>query len=176
MEGLATIPHHLKEVGLEKRRRSESRDRSVSRSRKRRRIKEEFSKGDRVSIQNSESGEWTVPGIIVGRRDHNGIDSSSYLIRNQRTNRLISHSEKHIRLLKPSPTSNTSPESLLTDNSPQNSPKTLQNVYSPIVPTPGPTAVSAERAGRGRPGRPSSKRAATLGQPIGKTAPGAGSS
>ena len=96
IEGLATIPHHLKEVGLEKRRRSESREKSVSSSRKRRRTKEEFSKGDRVSVQNSESGEWTVPGIIVGRRDHNGVDSSSYLIRNQKTNRLISRSEKHI--------------------------------------------------------------------------------
>ena len=42
--------------------------------------------------------------------------------------------------------------------------------HSPIVPTPGPTAVSAERAGRGRPGRPSSKRAAALGQHVGKPA------
>ena len=49
MEGLATIPHHLKEVGIERRRRSESRERANSRSRRRR--KEVFKKGDRVTTK-----------------------------------------------------------------------------------------------------------------------------
>ena len=103
IEGLATIPNHLKEVDLEKRKRSESRDKEVSQSKRRRRKKEVFNKNDLVSVQNSETGEWTIPGEVVGRCDHNGISSSSYLIRNKRTGRLISRSEKHIRLWKPSP-------------------------------------------------------------------------
>ena len=58
IKGLATIRHHLKEVKKEKRRRSESRDKMVEYSKRRRREKEELNRGDRVSVQNTDTGEW----------------------------------------------------------------------------------------------------------------------
>ena len=161
IEGLATIPHQLQDVEKERRRRSESRERVVESSRKRKREKEIFEKGDKVSVQNMQSGLWNVRGVISGRRDHQGLESSSYLIRNLSTGRLISRSEKHIRLWKREAAPEDHNHSEHSDNnshSSLSSQKLPQTHIPPIPPiSPGlPTEApdTAERSKRRGPGRP----------------------
>merc|ERR1712002_1303973 len=82
IQGLAHIPYKLQDVEKERGRRNDSRSRMIESSKKRKREKETFEPGDRVSVQNMQSGLWDIKGVISGRRDHQGLDSSSYTVKN----------------------------------------------------------------------------------------------
>merc|ERR1712240_92350 len=82
----------------EKEARARSRDRQVELTKSQRKP-DVFSIGQRVVIQNNVSKLWNIKGIIVSRREHQGLLSNSYVIKVSRTSRQICRSERHIRAL-----------------------------------------------------------------------------
>ena len=133
----------------------------IESSKKRKREKETFEPGDRVSVQNMQSGLWDIKGVITGRRDHQGLESSSYTVKNLHTGRLISRSERNLRLWKPAAAYGENTHSDNNSSSSHPSQKPSQTPIPPIPPTlpisPGShTEVpdSAERKRKRGPGRP----------------------
>ena len=85
--GLATIPHKLIDSSEERKKRDEGRSKQVEKMNKNLREPDIFENGEIVFLQDNE-GKWTVRVTVINRRKHQGVESSSYMLKKSKTGRM----------------------------------------------------------------------------------------
>ena len=93
--GLPTIPHKLLDSSDEQRRREEGRSKQVQRLNKVLRKPDIYNDGETVYLRDQE-GKWTVRAKVINQRKYQGVETSSYLLRKCKTNRLTVRNKRSI--------------------------------------------------------------------------------
>ena len=90
------IPHKLIDSSEERKKRDEGRSKMIEKMKKNLREPDIFKNKDIVYIQDK-NGKWTVRAMVLNRHKHQGVESSSYMLKKSKTGRITCRNKRVIR-------------------------------------------------------------------------------
>ena len=78
------------------RKRDEGRNKQIERIKKNLREPDVFENGEILFLQDTE-GKWTIRATVINRRKHQGVESSSYMLKKSKTGHMTCRNECAIR-------------------------------------------------------------------------------